>query len=147
MRSVILLTTGYFFCGITHGKPVIPDDKVPLVKELDVKGLGFKGSKGFGGSATKPKVIKTAMELTKALQNAEIEAKILKEVDLKQQKILLFQWAGSGQDRITAKEKDGKVVFNYRRGLTRDLRRHVKIFVLRASAEYSFANAKPRIRQ
>ncbi len=53
--------------------------------------------------------------------------------------MLVFAWAGSGGDKValTDETKDGKTVLTvtYTRGLTRDLRQHVKLFMVPKGAE------------
>jgi hypothetical protein len=57
-------------------------------------------------------------------------------VDFAKEKVAVFAWAGSGQDKVAAGEvKDKTAVFTYTRGLTRDLRQHVKIFAVPKDAE------------
>jgi hypothetical protein len=62
------------------------------------------------------------------------------KVDFKSEYVLLFQWQGSGQDKLTsaATTKDGKttVTFTRKPGATEDLRQHTKAFVLPAGAEW-----------
>ena len=50
-------------------------------------------------------------------------------------KLLVFAWAGSGQDKVTASigadsNKKPIVYVEYIRGLTRDLRQHVRLFAV-----------------
>jgi len=106
------------------------DEKPAIVKEIDLKGLKLPPARG--GNATKPTTITSAEELAKAIPDEEAQAKIKKDVDFAKQKVVFFAWAGSGQDKLTTITADGKseVVFSYERGLTKDLRSHLRLFVL-----------------
>lgn len=114
------------------------DAKPATVRVLDVKLDGEAK-----GKATEPTVITSAEELAKAIKDAAAIEAIQKAVDFKKEQVLLFQWAGSGQDKITFDlgegDKASEVTFAYKRGLTRDLRQHKKLFVLPKDAKYNFA--------
>lgn len=63
------------------------------------------------------------------------------KVDFKSEYVLLFQWEGSGKDKLTSTAettKDGKTVFTFtlKPGETKDLRGHSKAFILPAGAEW-----------
>ena len=45
-------------------------------------------------------------------------------------RVLLFTWAGSGQDRLDFDLGDGKAIFRYVPGRTRDYRKHQKAFAV-----------------
>ena len=65
--------------------------------------------------------------------------KLLKVVDLSEQKLLVFAWRGSGQDRLTFSVLESapeQVVFEYRAGRTRDLRSHVHVYALRSNVAW-----------
>ena len=65
------------------------------------------------------------------------------KADFKTEYVLLFQWQGSGQDKLSsaAVTKDGKttVTFTRKAGATDDLRQHSKAFILPAGAEWKVA--------
>lgn len=104
-----------------------------VVKELDLKGLRRDFPKG---SAERPTVITTADELAKAFPEEAVRERLKKDVDFAKQQLLFFAWSGSGGDKLLARVADGKVVFAYQRGLTRDLRGHMKLFVLPKGATW-----------
>ena len=114
----------------------------PGVKEL--KGIKPVASATGRGSANKPTAIKDKVALAKAFSDKAAQQAILKQVDFKKEILLVFRWAGSGQDRIVAtsqKTKDGlAVVFGYSRGLTRDLRRHFKVYAVAKDAKWKVEN-------
>ena len=109
------------------------DTKVPAIKEIDmVKGL----TPGKPGGATKPTKVSNAEELEKLVPAKENRDELLKKVDLKKQYLLVFAWAGSGGDRLSHKLDKNEVTFSYKRGLTRDLRRHLKVYALAKDTKY-----------
>ena len=61
------------------------------------------------------------------LQQAE---DIEKQMSFKTHRVLLFMWAGSGQDRLDFDLGDGKAIFRYVPGRTRDYRKHQKAFAV-----------------
>ena len=66
-------------------------------------------------------------------------ARLRREVDFSKQVVLLFVWHGSGQDRmepLAQTSSPGTVVFAYTPGLTRDLRAHHRVFVLRSDVTW-----------
>jgi hypothetical protein len=122
-----------------------PDPKKPetaaTVRPIDVAIPG-----PAKGKATEPTVIANAEELAKAVADDEAATAIKKAVDFKTEKLLLFTWAGSGQDKITFAVEDGKkgpeVTFTYTRGFTRDLRQHKKLFALPKDATFKVIAGK-----
>jgi len=57
-------------------------------------------------------------------------------VDFKKQFVLVFAWRGSGGDRLTynvAESYPEQIFFSLRRGRTRDLRAHTKVYALRSN--------------
>ncbi len=101
-----------------------------------------KGSFLTKGRPQQPIVIKTKEELTTALGDKNAIETVLKEVDFAKEQLILFSWAGSGQDQITAddeKSKDGEVMFRYKPGRTRDLRPHLRLFAIAKDAKWKVA--------
>lgn len=93
--------------------------------------LGFQPE----GRPGKPRVVETEAELGKVVANEAARKEILGAVDFTKEKLFIFAWKGSGQDKLTASvgasEDDAKanvVRFRFKAGLTRDLWPHVKLF-------------------
>ena len=78
-----------------------------------------------------------ALEKDPVLKDAAADLK--KQIDFDKQKLLVFVWSGSGQDKlaVTAASKDGKTALavEHTPGRTRDLRQHVKLFAVPRDAE------------
>lgn len=141
-----LLTTAVC-CGLAFAataaekKPAEPvkkeEKKEAGVREIDLKDAKLAESRG--GKASAPTVIKTEEELAKAV--GEDAAKAMK-IDFKKEYLALFQWAGSGQDKLThsTETKDGKttVTTTLTPGRTKDLRQHAHLIALPAGAEWKF---------
>ncbi len=117
--------------------PVLAAEDKPVVKEIATKDL--KVTPARGGKPIEPATIGTAEELAKSpVVGGEADA-IKKQIDFAKEKLLVFAWAGSGQDAVavTGETKDGKPVVTvaFTPGRTRDLRQHVKLFVVPKAAE------------
>ena len=119
-------------------------DAKPATGVREISGIKPGGPANTRGSANKPTVIKDKAGVAKSFTDKATQAKILKEVNFDKEILLVFRWAGSGQDRIAATgkktDKGIEVVFGYTRGLTRDLRRHFKVFAVAKDAKWSVEN-------
>ena len=106
----------------------------PIVEIVDVQP---KASAFLFDGASKPVVIYSVDEITKYF-DAKNSANLKSKVDFSQQEVLVFAWRGSGQDRIEYEVLESfpeQIRFIYRRGRTRDLRQHFKIFVVRSDVK------------
>src|SRR5262249_24805100 len=110
-----------------------PKDRKPVAREIAVDGLPRMRA-AFG----EPTKIATKEDLEKTL-GKELSQKVLKEVDLKKEFLLLFRWAGSGQDKLEMKEDKGSVIFRRIPGRTKDLRMHAKLYALPNKTEYQLS--------
>jgi hypothetical protein len=106
---------------------------VRLIELKDVKPPMAKAD----AKVTVPTKIATREELVKAF--GEDGAKAMK-VDFTKEYLLLFQWSGSGGDRIGSRTdvQDGKsnVMFTYTPGQTRDVKPHTALFGMPAGSTY-----------
>ena len=87
----------------------------------------------------KPIVIKSMEDAGKHF-GEEAQKTIGKEVDFKKQIVLVFAWQGSGGDKLEYAILESfpeQIPFSLRPGLTRDLRQHVRVFVLRSNVKWS----------
>jgi hypothetical protein len=113
------------------------------VKEIDLSGLKFDRPKG---RVDKPVAITSADELTKNVTIEEARKRIAKEADFAAQQVIWFAWSGSSGDKISSTVADGdkgpEVVFQFERGLTRDLRGHIRAFVIPAKAAWRLEQKK-----
>ena len=131
------------FCALILVSPALlaedktePDDpKAPKAREIDLKGVEVGGE--AAGPAKPNKVTKPA-ELDAYLGKEAKEA-VLKQVNLKKEYLVVFRWAGSGGDRVTLASEGDKATFSMKRGLTRDLRQHFKVFALPTKATFEMA--------
>ncbi len=132
MKSVmcavaLLVAVSVFACG----------DNPPDVRVLAVKDVKFDHEKG--GSAPKPVEIKTAEELAKSPLFADDAGRdaIKKQVDFTKEKLVVFVWSGSGQDKLTGTliKRGGTAQFTFKAGLTDDLRHHGHVFAVPKDAK------------
>jgi len=105
----------------------------------EIEGVRPKPAAFRPGGATKPLEIRSQEDAAKHF-DAENLAALKKEVDFGKQMVLLFAWRGSGQDRLEYDVLESfpeQVRLRYQPGRTRDLRPHVKVFILRANVKWS----------
>lgn len=114
-----------------------PDATIPPIKEIQ----NAKPSAGVFKAATvkKPLVLKSDKDAAKHFDKKQL-ASLKKSVDFKQQIVLVFAWQGSGRDTLGATVAESypeQITFTYKRGLTRDLRRHIRVYALRSNVKWS----------
>lgn len=93
-----------------------------------------------GGRATKPTAVTSEEGFKKAIPDEDTRKRIAKLVDFKEQKLLIFAWQGSGQDKLTYSVLESypeQIPFTFTPGKTYDLRKHVKLFVVRNNVQWS----------
>jgi hypothetical protein len=137
------------FCGLTLSAGAFAEDKAKegkkgaVVKELDATGAPRVLERG---DVTKPTPITNAGELTKAIPVEAVQERVKQEVDFAKRQVLFFAWSGSGGDALTYTVEKGKkgpvVIFQYRRGLQKNLAPHVRLFALPKDAAWKVQTAK-----
>jgi hypothetical protein len=86
----------------------------------------------------RPVVIRSKEQAEESFSKEEL-AKLTKRVDFGAQYVVLFAWSGSGEDRLEYAVRESpleRVVFTYRPGSTKDLRKHVRIYALRSNVNW-----------
>lgn len=92
------------------------------------------------GKAAEPTVVASEKELEKAIPDEATRKRVAKLVDFKEQTLLVFAWQGSGGDKLSytvAESFPEQIKFTLTPGLTRDLRGHVKLYVVRNNVKWS----------
>jgi hypothetical protein len=114
---------------------------VPIVEEI----AGIKPPGNFrlpGFQRTKPTVIEDQKALVDVFGDEEAK-KVAGRVNFDQQLLVFFQWAGSGQDKLSyaVQDRDSgtKVVFKFRPGRTRDLRPHAHLYAIPHGVDWEVA--------
>jgi hypothetical protein len=117
--------------------PVFACDGPPDVRTLATKGVNFNDSKS--GNAPKAVEIKSADELAKSKLFATDADRdeIKKQVNFDKEKLVVFVWSGSGQDKLTGElvKRGGTARFTYTAGLTDDLRHFAHVFAVPSYAK------------
>ena len=119
--------------------PGKPDNRRDGDKINEMKDLRVEKSVFVDATREKPIVLKFSEDGMKYF-GKEALAKISKAVDFEKQIVLVFAWKGSGQDRLTFASPEvhpEQINFSYKPGRTKDLRPHVKIFVLRSDVKWT----------
>jgi len=109
-----------------------------------IKGITPKPSIFQAASRNKPFVIRSEKDASEQFPASAVAA-LKKQVDFKQQTVLVFAWRGSGQDKLTynvAESFPEQVFFKFQFGRTRDLRVHMKIFALRSNVRWRGPDGK-----
>ena len=69
--------------------------------------------------------------------------KKVQTLDFTKKKVIAFFWRGSGQDKleyVVAESFPEQIMFSLKRGRTRDLRQHSKVYILRKNVSYNPPN-------
>jgi hypothetical protein len=106
------------------------------IKQLDVKPVKINWEKAVWDQ---PTAVKTLDEAEKLFDKEGLEL-VKKSVDFDKQIVLVFAWRGSGQDKLTYVIQESfpeQIPFSLKRGLTRDLKSHVMVYVLRQNVKWS----------
>lgn len=106
----------------------IPSDKADKFDTKDEK-------------VTVPTLVTTSgKDFETAIPDEATRKRIAKLVDFNEQMLLIFRWEGSGGDKLgftIAESYPEQISFSLQPGRTRDLRPHVKVFVLRNNVKWS----------
>lgn len=123
--------------------PEPADPNAPKPRELEAKELGGSVKRGPGLKAYK---ITAASDLSEAFTDKASREAVAKQVDFKREYVLVVAWAGSGGDKLTFEvekgDKGSEALLKMQRGLTRDLRQHLKVFAFPKNLPYRMAGAK-----
>lgn len=133
MRTLLVTVVALAFTGFAAAN----DDKKELVRELELKAAKLEPKKGT--KVGEPTKVTSKAELAKAVDDQDAADAIAKLVDFEKEYVLIFVWAGSGGDKLTAAVEKDAVVFAVKRGLTKDLRQHAHVFAVAKGAEWSMA--------
>ena len=134
MKATLLAIISILTTSIRLDAAAADDLEITELKNL-------RAEESLFGDATRkqPLVLKSSKDGEKYF-GKEALATISKAVDFEKQVVLVFAWRGSGQDDFTFAKSEshpGQIEFTYKPGRTRDLRPHVKIFVLRSDVKWS----------
>ena len=86
----------------------------------------------------KPIIIKSNTDAVKYFSKDTLNT-LETTVDFKKQFVLVFAWRGSGRDKLSynvAESYPEQVFFSLRRGRTKDLRAHAKVYALRSNVRW-----------
>lgn len=115
--------------------PLRLTDPITEIKKLEVEKAAFDRKRG----AENPILIKDEKTAKKYFADDQLK-KLLEQVDFAEQHVLLFAWAGSGRDKLTfdvAESYPEQIQFKLARGMTRDLRQHVRVFAIRSNVKWT----------
>jgi hypothetical protein len=126
MKSVVCAVA-----AVVLAVPAFACDAPPEVRKL-ATGVTFNDAEA--GNAPKAVEIKSAGELARSALFADDAGRdaIKKQVNFDRDKLVVFVWSGSGQDRLDGElvKRGGTARFAYKPGLTDDLRHHAYVFAV-----------------
>jgi hypothetical protein len=115
-----------------HARDDDPEPKAKAVKPREIVVAGLPAGRG---SVESPTSIPSEKRLAELVPNEDARAAILKQVDFKKERLLLFSWAG-GEDRLTPVEgKPGEAAFEFVAGLSDEILTHAKLFAVPIKAK------------
>lgn len=124
-------------------------DPKPAAREIPTQNLKLTFPAN-PGKPTVPGVIASADELAKHEVVGAAVGELKKQVDFTKEKLLVFAWAGSGQDRVSVgitTAGDKKVLsIAFLPGKTFDLREHIRLYVVPNEVVVGAADGKPALR-
>lgn len=116
-----------------------PDEPIQEIVNVEVLQQIFNNA-----DVNRPIVIRSEADAAKCFSEPGI-AKLKESVDFKKQVVVVFAWRGSGQDRLSfdvAESFPEQIQFALKRGFTRDLRSHVRVFALRSNVTWQTPNGE-----
>ncbi|MFO0881396.1 MAG: hypothetical protein U0840_29195 [Gemmataceae bacterium] len=112
-------------------------------RDLEAKDLANHVKRGIGLKTYK---ITEATDLRDVFNHKAGREALAGQVDFKKEYLLVVVWSGSGGDKLTFEvqkgDKGSEAVLKMQRGLTRDLRQHLKVFAFPKNLPYRMAGAK-----
>jgi hypothetical protein len=137
--ATMVLALGFGLAvGVRAAEPA-KDDKQAVRELKDVRATTT------AKNVNKPAEVTSADEAAKVFDKDTLE-KVKKEVDFSKEKLVCFDWEGSGQDMVAFKldkDKDAQVVvFTYTPGRTKDLRMHSRAFVMPKDMKWRVGDKK-----
>ena len=126
-----LTITFPFFCLIN---PAIGQDPIKEIEGIELQQSIFE-------AVDKNRVLVLTSEAdAKSHLSEENFEKLAKSVDFETQRVVILAWRGSGGDSVTydvAESWPEQISIRFKRGMTRDLRPHQKVFALRSNVSCS----------
>jgi hypothetical protein len=93
---------------------VAGDDPEPRPKAVRPREVVVEGLPAGRGSVESPTSIPSEKHLSELVTDKGVRAVILKQVDFRKERLLLFRWHGGGFDRLTPVEgKPGEAAFEF----------------------------------
>jgi hypothetical protein len=112
------------------------DDPEPKAKAVQPREIVVAGIPTGQGRVESPTSIPSEKHLAGIVADKGVRAAILKQVDFKKERLLLFRWRGSPGDRLTPQRgRAGEAVFVYAESVTDDCVLHVQLFAVPAKAK------------
>src|SRR5262245_57414433 len=142
MRTAPIVLLIFAPLALADDKSEPNDPKAPKAREVKLE-VNSRAAAALGPPWTraqfdKPTKITTEKELAKSIPDKDMLGKVLKQVDLKKEYLLLFAWAGASFDKLSfSAGEDGKdVTFTYTAGSGSNVRSYVRLYAVPKKAKY-----------
>lgn len=132
MRTLFLTALALGFAAFA---PAL-DEKNELAREVVLKDVKLAIKDGKPGVPTK---IASKDDLAKLVEGKDAQDALAKEIDFDKEYALVFTWSGSGGDRLVANVEKDTVMFSIKRGMTKDLRMHARVYALGKDTKWGMA--------
>jgi hypothetical protein len=110
-----------------------PRARAVMPREIVTAGLPAPGGRARCGATVS---IADERRLAELVSDGEARAAILRKVEFRKERLLLFRWEGSGADRLApAQGRPGEANFEYVCGMTADLFSHARLFAVPLEAK------------
>jgi hypothetical protein len=120
---------------------VKPDKPEPPPKSIPVRKIKIEGVTWPIGRPQEPLIINSQKKLAEVFDDEASQAAVLKLLNLEKERLVVFHWQGSGGDKLELVSANAEeqilTTFVYRRGLTRDLRPHLHLYVVPQDAKFN----------
>ena len=137
MRNAMWMLAVTFAVAANQANAAVPP--IALVKDAKPKDSVFENAQW-----NKPTLIKTEEEAARHFDK-EALASLKKQVNFKEQQVLLFAWKGSGGDKLeyaVAESFPEQIFFSYKAGRTDDIKSHVFVYALRSNVTWKVREGK-----
>lgn len=134
-RGIWLVGWLVLFTPFTFGQAGGKVPPIVSVKNVKPNDSVFKATNEMW---SKPIVIRSEKEAAENFAKEALEA-LNKQVDFKQQFVLVFAWKGSGEDRLeyaVAESFPEQVFFSRKPGKTKDNKEHIHLYALRSNVKW-----------
>ena len=133
MPKCVMLCLALLLPAVVAARDHDPEPKPKAVTPREIVDDGLPGGRG---NVESPTSISSETHLAELVPDKGVRAAILKQVDFRKERLLLFRWHGGGFDRLTPVEgKPGEAAFEFAAGDAKETCDQAKLFAVPAGAK------------